>query len=251
MRLILFLIGALFLNIAFAGTRDPNTNDSQYIEYGKKFHCVLRILGVDKKGQQYYASCVAIRNNRILTAAHVVKDCESCFVVIDDKKYCVNTVIYPEQYEENKFGYNDVAIGYIDSDLKLDFYPELYSNTDEVGKICSISGFGMVGTFKTGIKESDNQRRAGSNKIESLDRHLLVCTPSILNRTQLEFLIGSGDSGGGLFIDQKLAGINSCVMATDGKPDSTYRDESGHTRISEYRQWILDNLDRSADEKKE
>jgi hypothetical protein len=86
---------------------------------------------------------------------------------------------------------------------------------------------------------SDGKKRGGSNIIDKIDRELLVCTPSrAYNKTELEFLIGSGDSGGGLFIDGKLAGINSCVMATDGKPNSTYSDESGHTRISKYINWI-------------
>jgi len=54
----------------------------------------------------------------------------------------------------------------------------------------------------------------------------------------MEFLIASGDSGGGLFIDKKLAGITSCVMTTDGNTDSNYNDERGHTRISQHINWI-------------
>jgi hypothetical protein len=62
-----------------------------------------------------------------------------------------------------------------------------------------------------------------------------------LGKTSLEFLIASGDSGGGLFIDGKLAGINSCIMAVNGSPKSDYRTESGHTRISINLDWILEN----------
>ena len=51
-------------------------------------------------------------------------------------------------------------------------------------------------------------------------------------------MIGSGDSGGGLFLDGKLAGINSFVMAADGKTNSDYGDECAHTRISTYKKWI-------------
>jgi hypothetical protein len=65
-----------------------------------------------------------------------------------------------------------------------------------------------------------------------------------MSKTELEFLIASGDSGGGLFIDNKLAGINSCVMAVDKKPDSTYNDESGHTRISKFIGWIKENIEK-------
>jgi len=80
------------------------------------------------------------------------------------------------------------------------------------------------------------------NKIDYISDSLLMCSPSIMSKTELEFLIASGDSGGGLFIDNKLAGINSCVMAVDKKPDSTYNDESGHTRVSKFLGWIKEHM---------
>ena len=58
------------------------------------------------------------------------------------------------------------------------------------------------------------------------------------DKTELEFLISPGDSGGGLFIDQKLAGIHSYVYATDGKSDSDYGDVGCSTRVSDYIEWI-------------
>ena len=99
----------------------------------------------------------------------------------------------------------------------------------------------MYGTFESGVIKSDNKRRGGSNKIAYIDKQLLMCDIShkgSKNCTSLEFLIGSGDSGGGLFIDGKLAGINSCVVATDRRPNSSYTDESGHTRVSQFLEWI-------------
>jgi hypothetical protein len=60
--------------------------------------------------------------------------------------------------------------------------------------------------------------------------------------SRLEFLISHGDSGGGLFINKKLAGINSLVFSSDGKPDSSWRDESGHTRISLFIDWINNTI---------
>jgi secreted trypsin-like serine protease len=71
-----------------------------------------------------------------------------------------------------------------------------------------------------------------------MERSCLICSISGGKKTELEFLIASGDSGGGLFLDGKLAGINSFVSAEDGKTNSSYGDESGHTRISLYREWI-------------
>ena len=68
-----------------------------------------------------------------------------------------------------------------------------------------------------------------------------VCSHGAKDCTNLEFLICNGDSGGGLFIDGKLAGINSCVVATDGNANSDYGDETYHTRISELQEWIKEN----------
>ena len=70
---------------------------------------------------------------------------------------------------------------------------------------------------------------------------MLLCSPSrygAKDHTVLEYMIGSGDSGGGLFIEGKLAGINSCVMAVERSPMSKYGEESGHTRVSKFIDWI-------------
>lgn len=250
MKPIFGLILALFCFSTIAGTIDPNTPDEKYVEYGSKFHCILRICGKDKLEKPFCASAVAIKPHWILTAAHVVQNCSSCFVAIADKQVCVKKVIYHEKYNENMFGEYDIALGYVDNDIGLDFYPQLYDKDDEVGKVCSVSGFGITGSFITGIKYSDNKRRAGSNIIDMIDRKLLVCTPSRHNKTELEFIIGSGDSGGGLFIGNKLAGINSCVMAVDSKPDSTYGDEAGHSRVSLYIDWINSTINGAENDEK-
>jgi hypothetical protein len=249
MRFFLAILLWIVSTYVFAGTTDPNTPDSQYIEYGSKFHCVLKICGAYDNQKLFCASAVAIQPHWILTAAHVVKDCTVCFVTVEDKKHCVSKVIYHELYHENNFGEYDLALGYVTEDIGLNFYPKLYETKDEINKVCSIAGFGLTGTFNNGIAYSDNKRRAGSNVVEAIERKLLICTPTRHNRTALEFLIGSGDSGGGLFIANKLAGINSCVMAGDGKPDSTYGDESGHTRISLYIDWINKNIEENTNEK--
>jgi hypothetical protein len=228
--------------LTYAGTIDPNTPDSKYIEYGSKFKCILKLCGKDVNNKYFCASAVAIKPRWILTAAHIGQGCKSCIVHIEEKPICVEKIIYHEKYKENVFGEYDLALGYLEKDLGLDFYPELYEKDDEVGKICCMSGFGLGGNFRTGASRFDGHRRAGSNIIEHIDRKLLICTPSMRHKTSLEFIICSGDSGGGLFIDNKLAGINSCVIAADGKPDSTYGDESGHTRVSLYIDWIKRNI---------
>lgn len=239
------LFSILLFSFSNAGTIDPDVPDKNYIEYGEKFKCVLEIAGSydDKDTKQFCASAVAIAPRWVLTAAHVVKESKSVFLYSPDriKKIKIDKIICHEDFEESKFGFADIALCHTESDINIEFYSVLYDNTDEVNKLCAISGYGQTGTFLTGINTWDGKRRAGYNKIDEIENDLLICSPSISNKTKLEFLIGNGDSGGGLWIDGKLAGINSCVISVDKKTDSDYGDSSGHTRISKFVSWIKQN----------
>lgn len=241
---LIFLTSILFISPVISGTIDPLIPDTKYLEYGEKFHYVVKICGSYKDKTLFCASAVVIDDNHILTAAHVVNNCEVCYVDIKDKRYLLSKVIINKNFDET-FGVGDIAIGYCEEKFNLDFYPELYTDNDEVGKICSLSGYGLTGTFNTGSVVSDQKRRAGSNKITTIDRDILICDPSPRSSkdyTSLEFFIASGDSGGGLFVDNKLAGINSCVMISGKRtPRSRYGEESGHTRVSKFIEWINEN----------
>jgi hypothetical protein len=236
----------LSINSVHSGTIDPNTPDEKYINYGKDFECIYKICGTYKDDKLFCASAVVIEPRWILTASHVVNNARTCLIHQGDKAFIVDKIIIHEDFKESVFGHNDIALCHTDKDVVLNFYPALYDKDDEVGKTCSIAGYGLTGTFLTGTKSSDGLKRAGSNCIDHIDRSLLICSPSRThNKTELEFIIGSGDSGGGLFIDNKLAGINSCVIADDKKPDSNYGDESGHTRVSKYIQWIRKKIEQN------
>jgi hypothetical protein len=242
----LFLIigSLLFSEACYSGTIDPNTPDQKYVEYGEKFEYVHGLCGTYKDNSLFCASAVAIAPNWILTAAHVVENYRTCLVKREDVAYLISDVFVHPDFVSDKFGHGDIALCHVSQDLGLKFYPELYEDNDECGKLCSISGWGLTGNFHTGVKVYDGKRRAGSNYIDKIDRDLLICTPSVKHqKTSLEFLICSGDSGGGLFIGNKLAGINSCVLSgNDRKPNSNYGDEAGHTRISLYVNWIKDTI---------
>lgn len=232
---------------AYGGTIDPNTSDHKHLEYAKAFKYVYKISGTyaDTKGTSFYASAVAIEPEWVLTAAHVVDNAKSGVIYqgADSEKYTIQKFIRHPDFKPNNFGFYDIALCKLDKKLSLDFYPDLYIESNETNKICSISGFGDTGNFSRGVFISDGRKRAGSNTIDHIDRHLLICTPSYsAKKTDLEFLIANGDSGGGLFIGNKLAGINSCVNASDKKTDSSYGDESGHTRISVFVDWIKQTI---------
>jgi len=238
-RILLFLVIFLIGSVAYSGTIDPNTPDSKYVEYGSKFHSVVKLCCFDGKGLSC-GSAVIIDPHWIITAAHVVENCHSWSVTVGEEQYKIDKVIIHGEYQTEVFGYNDIALGHLEKEIKLDHYPELYSGSDEFGKVCSMACLGFTGTFNTGIKTADGKRRAGSNFIDRIERKILICSPSKRNEkiTELEYLIGSGDSGGGLFIGNKLAGIHSSVIGYDGKPNSTYTDESCHTRVSLFHDWV-------------
>lgn len=230
--------------VALAGTIDPNIDDKKYVVYGEKFDCVGKICGSYQNKTQFCASAVAIDDHHILTAAHVVNGSVSCIVTFGDNEFCLDKVIVHKSFTDNKFGVGDIAIGYSEKSFKLKSYPDLYDKDDEVTQTSSICGYGFYGTFVSGAKKYDNLKRAGFNRIDDILADMLICNASKPNdkyKTEMEFLIASGDSGGGLFIDNRLAGINSCIMAVDKSPSGKYNDESGHTRISKYLSWINEN----------
>lgn len=242
-KILLLIILGLYSTELQSGTIDPSTPDSKYVEYGKDFHYIVRICGTYQDDTMYCASAVLIDDHHILTAAHVVNESKSCNITIGDKKFVISTITINKDFEK-EFAMGDIAIGYSEESFGLDFYPPLYETDDEVDKICSISGYGLTGTFLSGAKKSDDKRRAGSNMIERTFRDVLVCNPSRRNDkgyTSLEFCIASGDSGGGLFIDGKLAGINSFIMVEKRSPNGLYGEESCHTRVSKFIQWIKEN----------
>jgi hypothetical protein len=253
-KLLLVLIACLYSLSLIAGTIDPRRSDAEYLEYGNQHGCVLPIecvivLSEDKDSNKetvtqirYIASCVAISPRWVVTAAHVVKDTHNRYILYKDSKIEVDICAYHSKFDDNKFGSHDIALCHLSKELDLDFYPKLYEDQDEVGKISSQAGYGATGTFDTGAIKNDNKKRAGSNIIQSVNDHLLMCSVHEGKNTSLEFMIANGDSGGGLFIDKRLAGIHSCVLASDKKPNSDYGDESGHTRISVFKSWIEDTI---------
>jgi len=245
LALLLLSYFSLF-SVVSAGTIDPSNSDKQYLEYGAKHECVLPIMGVlgDELNSVFRGSCVIINENYVLTAAHVVSNSINQFVIYKGKTYPAAISAIHALYDPKTFGKHDIALVRLQRPIKLDFYPQLYEEQDENKKICSISGFGYYGDFKKGYgsKNFDNKRRAGSNVINRIRDNILICSIVDSPVTSLEFLICCGDSGGGLFIDNKLAGINSCVFSEDGKADSDYGDYSGHTRISDYHLWIKSTM---------
>lgn len=243
MRIFLAILLVFVSSVTLAGTRDPNTPDAKYLEFGKEFPWVVPIsnsinCGKCKERHSQRASAVLIKPNWALTAAHVVNGTEVNVLLVGEKKHLVTKVIPHADFKDDKVGMHDIALCYSPDDFGLAFYVPLYRKNDEIGKDITIAGWGMTGTFVSGANISDNQRRAGQNRIISQYGASLICMASRPRQFPLEFMISPGDSGGGMFIGNELAGINSFLMAEDKKADGTYTDESAFTRVSLYADWV-------------
>lgn len=234
--LLCFLMAAT----AAAGTRNPSVSDEKYVAYGSQFHSVAVFCSVREDDHtEQHASCVIISPRHVLTAAHVVAGTDRWWIRHDGKDIALTGISIKDGFSEDSVGDDDIAVGRLSEEVRLDYYPALYGSDDECGKVASISGYGMEGTFSSGSVASDGVRRAGSNVIEGTSsRGLLICVAGGERLTELEFCISPGDSGGGLFIGSKLAGINSFVMSDKGKPRSTWGNESAHVRVSVHLAWI-------------
>jgi hypothetical protein len=248
-RLLRFVI--IFLaasRAAVAGTIDPSTPDAKYVEFGKSFPFVVRITNdIDctkcNEHHEQLASAVIIRPHWVLTAAHVINGSNNNVIHAGEKKHRVVYKVQHKDYNADNVGLHDIALCYTDEDFKLAFYVPLYSKTDEIGKSVTIAGWGSTGNFITGATKTDNQRRAGHNKLLSTHLATVLCAPRKEGRLPLEFMIAPGDSGGGMFIGNELAGINSFLAHADGKPDGTYGDDSAFTRVSLYKDWVESQIE--------
>lgn len=244
-KIIICIFILLYSITSYSITIDPDRSDDEYLNYGAQHECVLSIVGnyKDELHTPYRGSCVLIEDYYFLTAAHILDGSDKPMILCDKNIHLCSSFIIHDKFLRGNTGFYDIAIGKLETPIKLNFYPSLYDETNEVGKISSQAGFGSPGNFITGFDKNipANKKRAGSNIINRIEKHLLICTNNDRPKTALECLITPGDSGGGLFIDKKLAGIHSCVFASDGLTDSNYGDESGHTRISYYIDWINTN----------
>ncbi|GAB4279687.1 MAG: hypothetical protein Fur0025_07070 [Oscillatoriaceae cyanobacterium] len=157
----------------------------------------------------------------------------------------------------NEFSGNDIAILRLSRNVSNVTPSSLFSSFSEDLNVGTYVGYGATGNGLTGAIYSGGTKRAGQNIIGLGSRlssygfsdRLLVSDfddprtaywwDSLSQPLNLEYQLARGDSGGGLFINGKVAGINSFITGLfDGKTDSSYRDISATTRVSLHNNWI-------------
>jgi len=223
---------------AFAGTTDPNIEDARYIEAGEQLPYVLRIYVEDGEGELGCGTAVAISDEWLVTAAHVVHDAREASVGRGFSSWPVRRIVVHPQFVHANMGEHDIALVQSSEPLAIGTYPLLADGSESVGDDVVVAGYGASGSIESGYDTVDCKLRAGTNTICGRDRSLWICHGAA-GTSPREYLISPGDSGGPLLVRGRLAGINSIVQRDGRGPvRSTTGQESGHTRVGDYREWI-------------
>lgn len=238
-----FLLG---IPAAMAGTTDDGVPDARYIEYAKTFApYTAKISGKGEDGRIASATATLLNPHWAITAAHVVSGNTGVTITSGTLARAASRVVVHPEWDEDTHGMHDLALVRCDQPHALDYYPPLSTGEEKVGQVVSIVGYGLHGKLTQGHTDHDGKLRAGTQTIERFERSIIVCHAQCGTST-LEFCISPGDSGGPLFAGGKLAGINSFTMATKGVSlKSRQGEETAHTRVSLYREWIASVMETS------
>ena len=238
----LAIIAGLVAVVASAGTIDPGIADARYREYGETFAAyTCRLLGTNTDDELQVGTCTIVAPHWALTAAHVVADMTEMYVVAGTEPHRVDRVFAHAGWG-GTFAEHDIALVHVARPFALRYYPPLTDGTEQAGTVCTAVGYGVTGTLDSGWIGGDNLIRAGTQLLTSQERSVWVCQ---IRRTgtPLPFCIAPGDSGGPLWAKAAdgrtvLVGVNSYTAKVGTGVKSRAGEESGHTRVALYLDWI-------------
>ena len=242
MRGLWSLFAAWVAVVAQAGTIDPGIADARYREYGETFAAyTCRLMGTNTSDELQVGTCTIVAPHWALTAAHVVADMTEMYVVCGTEPHRVDRVFAHAGWG-GTFAEHDIALVHVARPFALRYYPPLTDGTEQADTVCTAVGYGVTGTLDSGWLGGDNLIRAGTQLLASQERSVWVCQ---IRRTgsPLPFCIAPGDSGGPLWAKAAdgrtvLVGINSYTAKVGTGVRSRAGEESGHTRVALYLEWI-------------
>jgi hypothetical protein len=259
-----FVLGFILSSTAWAGTIRDDKSDSLYTVAGSTYSAV-GALRVDADSGTFGCSGSLIGDGSwVLTAGHCsdgatagnatfsLGDTMTSFFLTSDT-YAVDEVVPHPKWDGSLSKGYDIALMHLSSDAGTG--ASIYRGNSEAGSVGTIVGFGLTGTGLTGATNLDGKKRAGDNLIDGFFR-----TPGKTSRLfatdftdpsgdsnvfgseaseNNEFLAVFGDSGGPVFIDSEIAGVNSFIVDNNRNGlFADYGDYGGATRVSAFADWI-------------
>jgi secreted trypsin-like serine protease len=232
---------------ASAATIDESKGDTAYLDYGATFgEYVVRVIGPNRDGLPLAGSGTLVAPHWVLTAAHVTSEMIAADVVTATDRHRVDRVFGHRDYAAGDYGWHDIALVHVVRPFTARVYPALSDATERLGSVAAVSGYGMSGSLSVGLLGGDARLRAGTVLLGAIERGVYVCP---IRRTPdagpLPACIAPGDSGGPLWAtaadgSTRLVGVNSYVARVGGKARYVAGEESGHTRVCLYLDWIAE-----------
>ena len=187
--------------------------------------------------------------SHLLTVAHCAEDLNSnqSLSVNGEAKAIGDIILHPE------WGgwLHDIALVRFEDPVEGIDPLAIYRDTDELDQTLILYGRGMHGTGVEGKPggSDDGQLRRATNVVSSVTAAWIEVTfeaPGEDGITDVEGVGAAGDSGGPAFIETSdglfIAGLNSWGDADQGVEVGQYGAYDYSTRVSQYAEWIDDEL---------
>lgn len=214
---------------AYGIVRKDIVEDKLYLDLGEQFESVVKI-----ETETSFGSGVLLNSDTIITSAHTIKHKINIKIIINYTEYTPIKIIYNKDY--------DIAILKLNKQIKtknIALYKQNYINNTFI-----IVGYGYTGVGSKNTRVRDFKKRGAEVRCTALKKCFAECPFIPDDDLGVGGCVSNGDSGGGVFRDEQLAGIITYVTGKggDGIGDSTYNDSSAFLPINLIEEWIVNNL---------